>query len=317
MIFESIPKVNDSFKKSYELVVLNNSVEAALLDIPKNLISLIISSPPYNIGKVYEKQVSLDEYLKWQKEVIKNLVDRLTPTGSICWQVGNYIENGEVFPLDIYFYRIFKELGLQLRNRIIWHFDHGLHAKNRCSGRYETILWFTKSKDYVFNLDPIRIPSKYPGKLNYKGKNKGLPSGNPLGKNPSDFWVARTNEWENGIFEIPNVKANHPEKTMHPCQFPVELVERCILALTNENDWVLDPFGGVGTVLIASTKHKRKAISIDKEKEYCKLAAQRVIDFYEGRLNIRPIGKPVHQPSGREKVSQIPELWNQIEERKK
>lgn len=311
MLLQSAPKVHTTFSEIHNLVVLNKPVEAALKDIPKGQISLIVSSPPYNIGKIYEKQVSLAEYLEWQKSVIEDLVERLSPQGSICWQVGNYIEDGEVFPLDIYFYRIFKELGLQLRNRIIWHFDHGLHAKNRFSGRYETILWFSKTDDYVFNLDPVRIPAKYPGKLNYKGKNKGLPSGNPLGKNPSDFWVARAAEWEEGIFEIPNVKSNHPEKTIHPCQFPVELVERCVLALTNEDDWVLDPFGGIGTALIASSQHGRRAVVIDRDKDYCELAEKRLIDFYEGRLKIRPIGKPVHQPSGREKVSQIPELWLQ------
>lgn len=90
--------------------------------------------------------------------------------------------------MDIYFYPLFKELGMFLRNRIVWHFGHGLHTKNRFSGRYETFLWFTKNKDYIFNLDPVRSPSKYPGKLHYSGSKKGLPSGNPLGKNPSDVW---------------------------------------------------------------------------------------------------------------------------------
>lgn len=120
--------------------------------------------------------------------MIEQLVRILREEGNLCWQVGNYIEHSEVFPLDIFYYDIFKAKQLKLRNRIIWHFGHGLHASKRFSGRYETILWFTKSDSYVFNLDAVRVPSKYPGKTHYKGTNRGKPSGNPLGKNPSDIW---------------------------------------------------------------------------------------------------------------------------------
>jgi len=126
-------------------------------------------------------------------------------------------------------YPIFKKLGLKLRNRIIWHFEHGLHCQRRFSGRYESILWFTKNDNYTFDLDPIRIPQKYPGKRYFKGPNIGRFSCNPLVKNPGDLWV------------IPNVKHNHPEKTIHPCQFPVELIERLILSMTRPGDLVLTP----------------------------------------------------------------------------
>ena len=171
------------------------------------------------------------------------------------------------------------------------------------------MLWFTKSDDYTFNLDNIRVPSKYPGKRHFKGSKKGLPSCNPKGKNPSDYWELIEKEFEFGVIDVPNVKSNHPEKTGHPCQFPVELIERCILAYTNENDWVLDPFGGVGSSLIAALKHNRNAISVDKEKEYSQIARSRVKEFCSGTLKVRPIGKPIHVPSGKEKVSQIPQEW--------
>ena len=163
---------------------------------------------------------------------------------------------------------------LKLRNRIIWYFGHGLHASNRFSGRYETILWFSKTDDYIFNLDNVRVPSKYPGKRHFKGPKKGLPSGNPLGKNPSDIWEIVVKDWDREIWDIPNVKSNHPEKTEHPCQFPIELVERCVLALTDENSWVLDPFAGVGSTLIAAVKNNRNAMGIEKEQAYCKIANQ-------------------------------------------
>lgn len=280
-----------------------------LRQLPLHTFKLIISSPPYNIGKAYEKQVTLEHYLDWQRDIIKELSRLISDDGSIVWQVGNFVDEGEVYPLDIYFYPIFKSFGMQLRNRIVWHFDHGLHASNRFSGRYEVLLWFTKTKDYTFNLDPVRVPSKYPGKLHYKGEKAGTPSGNPLGKNPSDYWTLICQEWENGVIDIPNVKSNHPEKTEHPCQFPIELIERCVLALSNENDWVLDPFGGVGSSVIAAIKHNRRGMAIDREPRYIEIAKERINAFQSGSLKIRPLGKPIHKPTGREKVAQTPTAW--------
>jgi len=130
-----------------------------LEQIPDAAASLVVTSPPYNIGKKYEKRLSFGEYLRLQRDTLRESARILSPKGSLCWQVGNHIgKDGEVFPLDIFVYRICKRLGLKLRNRIIWSFDHGLHCRKRLSGRYETILWFTKSDEYVFNLDAIRVP---------------------------------------------------------------------------------------------------------------------------------------------------------------
>ncbi len=270
---------------------------------------LVVTSPPYNVGKEYEVKQSIEKYLATQEEVIVELVRVVSDHGSICWQVGNYIENGEVFPLDIYYYQIFKKYGLQLRNRIIWHFGHGLHAKNRFSGRYETILWFSKTEDYIFNLNPVRVPSKYPGKLNYKGDKKGQPSGNPLGKNPSDIWEIILQDWENELWDIPNVKSNHPEKEDHPCQYPVELVERCVLALSNKESWVLDPYAGVGSTLIAALKNERHSVGIDRDLNYSNITKERLAKLRSGELKTRPINKPIHIPSPNDKVAQMPKEW--------
>lgn len=307
------PEVHDNFDVSAQ-VVLNCSDTLDFLEtIPNETMKLIITSPPYNLGKEYENKTGIEVYLDFQDQVIDQLVRKLRPDGSICWQVGNFVENSEVFPLDILYYKHFKKHGLKLRNRIIWRFNHGLHASKRFSGRYETILWFTKTDGYTFNLDFVRVPSKYPGKRHFKGPKRGLPSGNPLGKNPSDVWEFVAKEWDEELWDIPNVKANHPEKTLHPCQYPIELIERFILALTNDGDWIFDPYCGVGSALIAALKHNRKAIGVDKEQEYITIAKQRIEDFYTGKLKIRPLGKPVFVPTGKEKVSQIPPEWTQIE----
>lgn len=302
-------EISPVFHCDENIVVRKSDALEELKSLPNSQFKLIVSSPPYNIGKEYEKQVALDHYLEWQREIIAELCRIVSDDGSIVWQIGNFVDAGEVFPLDIYFYPIFKAMGMQLRNRIVWHFDHGLHASNRFSGRYEVLLWFTKTKDYIFNLDPVRVPSKYPGKLHYKGEKAGQPSGNPLGKNPSDYWTLMCQEWETGLIEIPNVKSNHPEKTAHPCQFPIELIERCVLALTNEGDWVLDPFGGVGSSLIAAIMHQRRGMVIDREERYIELTKERVKSFQNGMLKTRPLGKPIHKPTGKEKVAQVPTAW--------
>lgn len=308
------PKIASAFDPNAEVVIAPGDCLKTLRTLPDGLAKLVITSPPYNLGKSYEKATELDAYLNSLAPIVDELVRVLSPEGSLCWQVGNFVEDGEVFPLDIFFYPFFKSRGLKLRNRIIWHFEHGLHASKRFSGRYETLLWMTKGDSYTFNLDPVRVPSKYPGKTHFKGEKHGQPSGNPLGKNPSDFWKIVERDWESALWEIPNVKANHPEKTIHPCQFPIELVERCVLALTNEDDWVLDPFSGVGSALLAALRHNRRAIGCEKETEYVEIARQRVEDLYTGKLGYRPLGKPVYQPTGREKVSQIPLEWLSKEE---
>ncbi len=303
------PEISEQFDPAGKIVLHCGDTFKFIESIPDKTIKLIITSPPYNLGKAYENKSSINAYLECQKPAIEQMVRVLRDDGSICWQVGNFVENAEVFPLDILFYDIFKKHALKLRNRIIWRFNHGLHASKRFSGRYETILWFTKSDSYTFNLDPVRVPSKYPGKLHFKGPKRGLPSGNPLGKNPSDVWEFIAREWDEELWDIPNVKANHPEKTIHPCQYPIELIERCVLALSGEGDWVFDPYCGVGSALIATLKHHRKAMGVDKERDYISIATQRIEDFYNYRLKMRPLGKPIFEPTGREKISQIPVEW--------
>ncbi len=279
-------KIHDRYHPDAQVTLYPGDCRDLLAQIPSQSAQLIVTSPPYNIGKSYErKKKVLDEYLEEQAEVIARCVEVLRDGGSICWEVGNHIAGPqEILPLDIALYPIFASHGLKLRNRIVWHFEHGLHCSKRFSGRYETILWFTKGDNYVLNLDPVRVPQKYPGKKQFKGPNAGKLSCNPLGKNPSDVWI------------FPNVKHNHVEKTMHPCQFPVELVERLVLALTNEGDLVVDPYMGVGSTAVAAIRHGRRAAGADVEEEYTEIARDRVRQAAAGVLRTRPMTRPVYQP---------------------
>lgn len=285
-------------------------------DIASGSIKLLITSPPYNIGKEYETRTNIQAYIDAMHPMLSEFNRILADDGSLCWQTGNYVDNGEIFPLDIYFYPLFKSLGLKLRNRIIWHFGHGLHCSKRFSGRYETIMWYTKNDDYTFNLDDVRIPAKYPGKRYYKGTNKGKISGNPKGKNPEDVWEITLSrleaDWDAEIWDIPNVKANHPEKVDHPCQFPVELVERCVLALTNEGDIVYDPFAGVGSTLIAALKNNRIAYGSELERKYVDIGLKRISQLENNTLITRPIYQEVYKPSAKDKVAQRPKEWDQL-----
>ncbi|MBI5408498.1 MAG: site-specific DNA-methyltransferase [Nitrospirae bacterium] len=290
-------EIKSKFLIKNQVTLYNGDCLDFLKTMPDKSIQLIITSPPYNVGKQYEKKMKLEQYLAQQKRIIDECVRVLKDEGSICWEVGNYVDNGEIIPLDILLYEAFRQNNLQLRNRIIWHFRHGLHCSKRFSGRYEVILWFTKTDNYIFNLDAVRVPQKYPGKKYFKGSKIGEFSCNPNGKNPSDVW------------DIPNVKSNHIEKTVHPCQFPIALVQRLILALSNDSDIVFDPFLGVGSTAVAAIMSNRKAAGSELLKEYYDIACERVNLAHKGLLKVRP-DTPVYEPIGNLSITKNPFLPN-------
>ena len=295
--------ISNSYKPNADVTLVHGDRLELLTQIRDSgdKAQLIVTSPPYNVGKEYEKKMDFDSYIDEQRETIQSCVEILDEQGSICWQVGHYVEGSsfekEVFPLDLVLYPIFKSFGLKLKNRMVWTFGHGLHEKVRFSGRHETILWFVKSDDYTFNLDPVRIPQKYPGKRHFRGKKKGKLSGNPMGKNPSDVW------------DMPNVKANHVEKTDHPCQYPIGLVERLILALTNERDLVVDPYLGVGTTAATAVMRDRRVAGSDIEDAYLKIAKERCIQAFRGVLPYRQMNKSVYEPDPNNKLASVPKEW--------
>lgn len=269
-----------------------------LTDLQDDSVDLAMSSPPYFMGKEYDRSCKIDDFIAIHEKLSAHLARVVKPGGSICWQVGNHVRNGTLVPLDALVYSAFsKAPALRLRNRIVWTFGHGAHCKRRFSGRHETILWFTKGDNYHFELDPVRVPQKYPGKKHYKGPKRGTPSGNRLGKNPGDVW------------EIPNVNAGHVEKTKHPCQFPVALAQRLVRALCPPNGTVIDPYLGAGSAGIAALMEERQFSGCDIEAKYIKIARSRFELFHAGVLKVRPIDQPLFSPKKSEAVSQIPREW--------
>lgn len=301
-------RIYKHFKDKNQITLFNGDCLQLLKEIPDEAVDLIVTSPPYCMGKAYEDPHNDIETFKQQHFIIFPDIYRiLKPGGSLCWQVGYHVSDKFVIPLDYIVYDIFSteteklELPLVLRNRIIWTFGHGLNSTKRFSGRHETILWFTKGDQLAFALDDIRVPQKYPGKRAYKGPNKGELSGNPLGKNPSDVW------------DIPNVKAKHIEKTEHPCQFPVAIPQRLIKALAPPNGLVLDPFMGSGTTGVAAIIEGRRFAGAETKKEYFDISIERLTDAVNGNIKIRA-DRPVMEPSANASVAKLPEEFRKVRE---
>src|SRR6266849_3825258 len=281
--------IYSSWRKQNLVTLFRGDCLAFLRALPNECVDLVLTSPPYCIGKSYERQTNAADFIKNHEQVLPEIVRVTKNGGSVCWQVGYHVNNGAVTALDYHVFRILSVYpAIQLRNRIVWTFGHGLHDSKRFSGRHELLLWFTKGDKYTFNLDGVRVPQKYPGKRAYKGRNKGQFSGNPKGKNPSDVW------------EIPNVKSRHIEKTDHPCQFPVALVQRLIRALTKPRGLVVDPFVGSGTSAVAAALEGRRFVGCDIKSAYVKISQRRLSELDRGEATYRPLERPIYKPSGRE-----------------
>jgi len=301
-------KIYNTYKDTNPVTLYKGDCLKFLKKLPDQSVDLVITSPPYCMGKAYEDpHDDIRTFEEQHLSIFQELYRIMKVGGSICWQVGYHISDKCVIPLDYIVYNIFTSTSKEydypftLRNRIIWTFGHGLNSTTRFSGRHETILWFTKGTQSVFNLDDVRVPQKYPGKRSYKGPRKGELSGNPLGKNPSDVW------------DIPNVKANHIEKTEHPCQFPVVIPQRLIKALTQPNGLVLDPFMGSGTTGVAAIIEGRRFAGSEIMDSYYKIAVSRLQDAANGKAKVRE-DKPVAEPDQNSAVAKLPEEFRKIRE---
>lgn len=302
-------KIYKHFNNKSNITLFNGDCQKLLKEIPDETIDLIITSPPYCMKKAYEDpNADTETFKQLHTNLFDDIYRVLKPGGSVCWQIGYHVSSSSIIPLDYLVYDIFNEKSKDLeypfilRNRIIWTFGHGLNSTQRFSGRHEMILWFTKGNEYNFDLDCVRVPQKYPGKRHYKGAHKGELSGNPYGKNPSDVW------------DIPNVKANHVEKTTHPCQFPVAIAQRLIRALVPKNGLVLDPFMGSGTSGVAAVFEGRRFIGAEIQKEYYDIATNRISGIETGTTKIRD-DIPVAEPNTNMAVAKLPEEFRKAREK--
>ena len=215
--------------------------------IPTNKVDLIVTSPPYNIGKQYRgSSDNKSDYIEW---LICRLYEMSRISQSLWVNLG-YRKSGEGnIPLAFEVYKDIINSGMFLMQHITWNYDAGMTYKRRFNCRKEDWLWFVKNpNNYTFNTDAVRDLSltKY---TNDRRNSK-------LGKLPSDVWY------------YPIVKGNSKDRRNHPAMFPKDMIKRIILACSNEGDLVYDPFMGTGTTAIVAKQLSRNYIGSEISSDY-------------------------------------------------
>jgi len=234
---------------------------AKLAELNENSVDLIIADPPYNLGKNYgnnQDARSFEEYLDFSRQWLKEARRILKPTGSL------YVFMG--FRFISYLYMILEqELKMNFNNWITWHYTQGIGRTKGFSPRHDDILWFSKSEHYKFNLDAIRVPQKY-----YRERN------NMRGANPGDVW------------EFSHVHYCNENRQNHPTQKPEGLIERMVLASSDEKDFVLDPFAGSGTTLRVCQQLNRYSLGFEINPDYVEMIRKRLKSDFTGFDTIDP-----------------------------
>lgn len=236
--------------------ILTGDCRDILKTIPSKSVKLVVTSPPYNIGKPYGKykdKIPLNEWEELIDEVTKEIYRVLTDDGSFFLNLSPIPFGGdkEILPLPYIAYGIMKKNNFYLRNMITWTFNNMQNCTKRLSGRYENILWCVKDlKNYVFNLDEVRIP--------YITKNDKRLTGS--GRNPTDVWY----------FDRVNNMTKKKYNLQHPTIYPLPMIERIVKMSSNEGDTILDPFAGSGTTLVAANLLNRNSIGIELDEKYKK-----------------------------------------------
>jgi len=245
-------------------LLYNIDCVAGLRSIGEGMVNLTVTSPPYNIGKEYEAATDIESYVTWCRTWLEG-IGRSTATEGAFWLNLGYLPwpgRAKALPIS---YLLWNSVPLYLIQEVVWNYGAGVAGRAFFSPRNEKFLWYVKNPSlYTFNLDAVRDPDvKYPNQ-----KKNGRIKVNPLGKNPSDVW------------QIPKVTSGagraSSERTPHPAQFPVAVIDRIVLACSNEGDVVLDPFMGSGTTAAVALHRNRKVIGFESREDYCKIAAERI-----------------------------------------
>jgi len=249
-----------NFSNMINKVILGDAL-AVMKKMPDNSIDLVFADPPYNIGIKYDNykdNLAQKEYLEWTDNWLTEAIRILKPTGSLYVAIND--ENVAEIAVML------KNKGLFMRNWIIWHYTFGEHQKNKFSRSHTHILYFVKDKNnFTFNSNSIRIMSVR--------QKIGDKRANPEGRIPDDVWYDDLAD----VWKISRVAGTFKERVKgFPCQMPLKVLERIILASSNERDIVLDPFAGSGTTLVVAKKYNRKYIGIELSKKYVETIKKRV-----------------------------------------
>jgi DNA modification methylase len=264
----------DQTRKQIQLDTLYNSdCIAGMSKIPVGSIDLVFADPPFNIGykyDVYEDRRKADEYLNWSKEWGAAVVRVLKPDGTFWLAIGDDF----AAELKLMFQR---ELGLYCRSWVIWYYTFGVNCKQKFSRSHTHLFHFVKDpKKFTFNTEDLRVPSAR--QLVY-GDNRA----DSRGRLPDDTWILRPQDApdsftpEEDTWHVPRVCGSFKERAgWHGCQMPEKVLERVIVACSNPNETVLDPFGGSGTTLITAKKLNRRFIGFELSKDYATRVQERL-----------------------------------------
>lgn len=264
---------NEQTHNIYQTDVMNTS---EILE--ENSVDLVVTSPPYNIGKEYEKNLERSDYLEFTRRWIEEVKKVLKDNGTFWLNIGFHKESKgkQYIPWEYDFYPLIKEIGgFKLVQQVIWNYNAGVNCKLRFSPRKETWMFYVRDlDDYTFNLDDVRVPHKYPNQ-----KKNGKIRVNPHGKNPGDVW---------NIQKVTSGKGRaEDERTKHPAQFPEEVIQRIIKVSSNEGDTVLDPLAGSGTTMKVARDLGRSSIGVEKNEEYVDdIIKSRVFDDYSKQATL-------------------------------
>ncbi|MBK9387885.1 MAG: site-specific DNA-methyltransferase [Planctomycetes bacterium] len=236
----------------------------ALSELRESCADLVVTSPPYNIGKEYESKCSVEGYAAWCALWLRGIRRVVAPQGAFWLNLG-YFEvpgRGRAIPIP---YVIWNLVPFYLMQEVVWNYGAGVASRRSFSPRNEKFLWYVSDpSEYVFNLDAVRDTNvKYPNQ-----RKNGRLRCNPLGKNPSDVW--QFSKVTSGA------DRSSPERTAHPAQFPVAVIERIVRACSNVGDLILDPFMGSGTVAEVAMRLGRAVVGIEIDARYVELARGRL-----------------------------------------
>ncbi len=232
-----------------------------LKKLADNSVDLVIADPPYNLGKNYGNNIdkrTFEDYLAFSRNWLTETKRILKPTGSV------YVFMG--FRFISYLYSIFEqELQMHFNGWITWHYTQGIGRTKGFSPRHDDILLFTKTDNFKFNLDSVRVPQKY-----FRERN------NMRGANPGDVW------------EFSHVHYCNSNRQNHPTQKPEGVIERMVLASSDENDFVVDPFAGSGTTLRVCQQTNRRCLGIEINPTFVSMIQTRLSSPFNGFDSIDP-----------------------------
>ena len=253
---------------SHGVTLFNVDSLEAMRHLPREIFDLTVTSPPYNIGKEYETPLPLRDYIEWNVTWITQ-VHRLCKPDAALWLNLGYIEvpgRGRAVPIP---YLLWERIPFFLLQEVVWNYGAGVATKRMFSPRNEKFLWLIKSPDnYTFNLDDVRDPDvKYPNQ-----KKNGKIRVNRKGKNPTDVWQFPKVTTGQGL----TGQRASPERTKHPAQFPVAVIDRIVKACSNPEGLVFDPFIGSGTTAEAAIRNGRKSVGFEIKADYIEIAVERI-----------------------------------------